>query len=167
MSVLAWNCRGLGSSLAVRVLTDEVKSKDPTLVFLAETKASVNRIKGIQRKTEYTQGIIVPSDGRSGGLALLWREGTDVRFKSCSNSHIDVVVHGVVSSEPWRATGFYGHPEASKRNMSWQLLEALRAQCNMPWVVFGDFNEILHPGEKLDVADREAKQMEAFGDCLD
>ena len=85
----------------VRVLTDEVKSKDPTLVILAETKASVNRIKGIRQKTEYTQGIIVPNDGRSGELALLWRESTNVRFKSCSNSHIDVMVHGVISFELW------------------------------------------------------------------
>lgn len=90
-----------------------------------------------------------------------------MRFKSCSNSHIDVVVHGVVSSEPWRASGFYGQLEASKRNMSWQLLKVLHAQCTMPWVVCGYFNEILHPGEKLGGADREAKQMEAFGDCLD
>ena len=37
----------------------------------------------------------------------------------------------------------------------------------MPWVVFRDFNEILHPGEKLGGAVREAKQMEAFSDCLD
>ena len=132
MSLLAWNCRGLGSSRAVQVLTDEVKSKDPTLVFLAEMKANASRIKGIQWKTEYTQGIIMPSDSRSDGLALLWREGTDVRFKSCVNSHIDVVVHGVVSADPWRATGFYGLPEASKRYIYWQLLDALCAQCEMP-----------------------------------
>lgn len=44
---------------------------DPTLVFLAEMKADVNRIKGSQREIEYSQGIMVPSDGRSGGLALL------------------------------------------------------------------------------------------------
>ena len=36
---------------------------------------------------------MVPSDGKSEGLAMIWKEGTDVRLKSCSNSHIDVVVH--------------------------------------------------------------------------
>ena len=93
MSLLAWNCRGLGSSLAVWTLVDEVRAKDPFLVFLLETKAKKNRIKGIQNKLEYSQGLTVRSDGRSGGLALLWREGTDVRFKSCSNLHIDVEIH--------------------------------------------------------------------------
>ena len=63
----------MGSTLAVRTLTDEVRTREPLLVFLVETKARVNRIRGIQAKLSYTQGIVVPSDGRSGGLALLWR----------------------------------------------------------------------------------------------
>ena len=66
MSVISWNCRGLGSTPAIRLLTDEVSSKNPTLVFLAETKAQTSRIKGLQQKLNFTQGIVVPSDSRSG-----------------------------------------------------------------------------------------------------
>ena len=51
---------------------------------------------------------MVPSDERSEGLVLMWKEGTEIFFKSCSNSHIDVVVIGESTSTPWRATGFYG-----------------------------------------------------------
>ena len=72
MTVLAWNCQGLGTSLTVCMLTEEVKKKNPVLVFLVETKANTNRMKGFQNKLGFTQGIIVPRDGRSGGLALLW-----------------------------------------------------------------------------------------------
>lgn len=149
MNLMVWNCRGMGSSLAVRILTDEVRTRDPLLVFLVETKASVSRIKGLQAKLNYTQGIVVPSDGRSGGLALLWKEGASVSFKSCSNAHIDVVFRENSSSTPWRATGFYGHPETEKRHTSWQLLDDLRHQCDMPWIVFGDFNEISYSHEKM------------------
>ena len=126
MSILAWNCRGLRSSLAIRVLTDEVKERDPLLVFLSETKVGTGRIKGIQNKINFTQGIVVLSDGRSRGLALLWREGSKVIFKSCSHSHIDVVVRDGSSPNPWRVIGFYGHPDAGMRHTSWQLLELLR-----------------------------------------
>ena len=108
MTILAWDCWGLRSSLAVRPLIDEVKARDPLMVFLAETKAGESRLKGVRNKIGYTRGITVPSDGRSRGLALMWKEGMEICFKSCSNSHIDVVVNGESVSTPWRATGFYG-----------------------------------------------------------
>ena len=133
---------------------------------MSETKVGVGRIKGVQNKLNFTQGIVVPSDGRSGGLALIWKEGTEVLLKSCSHSHIDVVVRDGSMQNPWRATGFYGHPDASKRSISWQLLEALKNQCSMPWIVFGDFNEITHQYEKLGWKEREPNQMEGFRESL-
>ena len=143
-----------------------MKSKNPTLVFLSETKAIVNWMKGFQRKLELTQGISVPSDGCSGGLAMIWHEAVDIRFMSCSHSHIDVVVHGEGGASLWRATGFYGHLDTSKRHTSWELLETLKNQSTLSWVVFNDFNEIVHPEEKLGWLDQDADQMWNFRECL-
>ena len=131
------------------------------LVFLVETKAS-GRIKGIQAKLNFMQGIVVPSDRRSGGFALQWTEGIDVTFQSCSNTYIDVVVRESSASIPWRAKGFYGQPKTEKRYISWQLLDTLNAQRDMPWIIFGDFNEIVHPSEKSGGQERDVKQMERF-----
>ena len=142
MSVLAWNCWGLGALPAVHTLIEVVKQKNPVVIFLVETKASIDRMKGFQNKLGFTQGIIVPSDGRSGGLALLWREGMDIHFKSYSYSHIDAVVNGEGNESPWRVTGFYGHPDIEKRYTSWQLLETLNAQCSLPWLVCGDLMKL-------------------------
>ena len=89
-----------------------------------------------------------------------------INFKSYSKSHIDVVVHESLTAEPWRATGFYRNPETNKRYISWQLLDSLSKQCNIPWVVFIDFNEIIFFVEELGGAERKAKQMEAFRECL-
>ncbi|KAL4620053.1 hypothetical protein ACB092_06G126100 [Castanea dentata] len=136
------------------------------LVFLSETKASESKMKEFQQKLKLTQGIMVPSEGKSGGLAMIWKEGTDVRLKSCSNSHIDVVVHSGSSVSSWRATGFYGQPNTSKRHISWKLLNSLRKQCEMPWVVFGDFNEITQSEEKVGWMERDARQMREFRECL-
>ena len=108
----------------------------------------------------------MPSDGRSGGLVMLWKEGADVCFKSCSNGHIDVVVSEGAGAQLWKATGFYGHPNASMRFISWKLLESLKRQCDMSWVVFRDFNEIVKSDEKLGWLERDARQMEMFRQCL-
>ena len=73
-----------------------------------------------------TQGINVSSDSKSGGLAMIWKEEADIRFKSCSNLHIDMVVYDEKGRNPWRVIGFYGHPDARKRSISWRLLETLK-----------------------------------------
>ena len=99
--------------------------KNPILVFLSETKASLSKMKGFQNKIDYMEGIMVPSDGKSGGLTMIWKKGTEIKLKSYSNSHINVVVEGEQDQAPWRATGFYGHTESSKRKISWSLLEVL------------------------------------------
>ena len=90
----------------------------------------------------------------------------DVRFKSYFHCHIDVVIYGDGGVKPWRASGFYGHPDARKRYVSWELLNSLRNQCDMPWIVFGDFNEITHPDEKLGLLEHDANQMRSFRECL-
>ena len=66
MSVLAWDCRGLGTPPAIRTLIEEMNEKIPVVVFLAKTKANTDRMKGFQQKLGFTQGIIVPSDALEG-----------------------------------------------------------------------------------------------------
>ena len=52
------------------------------------------------------------------------------------------------------------------RPISWKILDSLKRLCHMPWIVFGDFNEILNSDEKLGWLDRDARQMEGFRECL-
>nr|POF06807.1 hypothetical protein CFP56_66892 [Quercus suber] len=51
-------------------------------------------------------------------------------------------------NKKWRFTGIYCNLETSKREESWKLLEQLSRSCDLPWVCMGDFNEIMHSGEK-------------------
>lgn len=88
-----------------------------------------------------------------------------MRFKSCSNSHIDVKIHENSSLTPWCATGFYEQPDAAKCFISWQLLEVLKEQSHMSGVLFGDFNEISHFEENLGGQERNADQMKEFKEC--
>ena len=64
--------------------------------------------------------------------------------------HIDVEIYAVDGSRMnWRLTGFYGHPSAADREASWALLRELGDVSFLPWIVYvGDFNEIVHNGEK-------------------
>ena len=116
----------------------------------------------IKHKLERSQGMIVPSVRRSGGLALLWKESLLVEVQTFSPRHIDVIITEDAGKKKWRFIGFYGYPETNKREESWSLLVNLSTRCELPWVCMGDFNEICHRGEKVGGGERPEWQMRAF-----
>ena len=125
MSAISWNCRGLGNRLTVNALQRVVLEKDPTLVFLIETKFDVTEMDGVKQKVERQQGLVVSSIRRAGGLALLWKNSLQVDILSYSPGHIDAIVSEEQGMKKWLFIGFYGHPETRKRSESWTLLEDL------------------------------------------
>ncbi|KAK9905262.1 hypothetical protein M0R45_000373 [Rubus argutus] len=62
---------------------------------------------------------------------------------------IDVMVNWENGKE-CRVTGFYGESIASHRYLPWDLLRELAGARNGPWLVCGDFNEILDCREKTE-----------------
>ena len=71
MNPISWNCRGLGNPRSVRMLQNLVRCWNPKIVFLMETKTRKNRMERIKNRIGFANGLIVPSVGRSGGIALL------------------------------------------------------------------------------------------------
>ncbi|VVA39579.1 PREDICTED: reverse mRNAase [Prunus dulcis] len=104
----------------------------------------------------------VDSIGKSGGLCLLWKEEFSLHIRSSSLNHIDAFIGGIGDKEHWRFTGFYGFPAPEDKFRSWQLLHLLAAESTLPWLVVGDFNEIMSSHEKEGGAVRPVRQMMAF-----
>ncbi|KAF4392103.1 hypothetical protein F8388_004432 [Cannabis sativa] len=96
----------------------------------------------------------------------MWRDGIKLRVDSSSVGHIVAEVTGNGFS-PWMLTCFYGHPEASQRKFSWELLQKIGGQINGSWLCVGDFNEIVSLTEKSGGRSRGAAAMEAFKKTLD
>ena len=80
-----------------------------------ETKYNVEEMVDIKRKLERSQGMIVPSVRRSGGLALLWKDSLAVDVQTFSPRHIDAIIIEDRGNKKWRFTRFYGNPETNKR----------------------------------------------------
>ncbi|GAA0162641.1 hypothetical protein LIER_18685 [Lithospermum erythrorhizon] len=92
MSLLVWNCRGLGHPRAVRSLAGLVTSKKPRFVFLIETKLRNFEWDHIKLKLKKPNALIVESDGRKGGLVLMWGRDVGVEVFSFSTHHIEAII---------------------------------------------------------------------------
>ncbi|KAL7139391.1 hypothetical protein ABFS83_09G047600 [Erythranthe nasuta] len=142
MSCLFWNCQGLGRPLSIHEIGDLLRRYDPMLVFLSETKATQQCIDRLKRKWNY-YGLAVDRVGKAGGSAMLWKKEIVVDLLSFYLNHIDVKVENPLMDRKWRCTGFYGILEQSRRHISWDLITELHGQSDLPWIIGGDFNDIL------------------------
>lgn len=147
MSCISWNCRGLGSPRTVRALKDLLKACNPSFVFLMETLSYADRIDELRRSLGFDFCFAVDRVGRSGGLAILWKSNFPCEVLNYSSNHIDVaVLDNRVRS--WRMSCFYGFPERGRRRDSWNLIRRLSGLDSLPWLILGDFNDLLYVTDK-------------------
>ncbi|CAM8953707.1 unnamed protein product [Rhodiola kirilowii] len=139
MRALSWNYRGLGHPWTVQELAEVARLQRPDIIGLQETKIEVSRLEVIRRRLGFKFGFQVPRQGLAGGLALWWKEEVNLTVLSYSRYHIDARIEGEVV---FRITLFYGESVSGRRNTSWDLLRRLNTLYRLPWIVFGDFNEV-------------------------
>ena len=80
MSILSWNCRGLGNQPTVLALKRALRVEAPKFVFLIETKLSSDSMNALKNELGYSQGVAISSVGSSGRLALLWKLDSTVEI---------------------------------------------------------------------------------------
>jgi ribonuclease HI len=166
MNCLVWNCRGLGNPRTVKELTDLVRIKDPSAVFIIETWLDEDRLEILRCKLSFANKLVVPRRNRGGGLVLFWKRDLAMTIKSFSTCHIDTIINEGTELA-WRFTGFYGAPETQNRAHSWNVLRTLHQQFSLPWCCAGDFNELVSGEEKKGGRPRPDAQMQAFRSVLD
>ncbi|KAL2942232.1 Tryptophan synthase alpha chain [Bienertia sinuspersici] len=85
-----------------------------------------------------------------------------VVIKSFSARHIEADVGGDAINPKYRAVGVYGWPNMSQKQLTWELMRRLLVYCEVPVLVFGDFNEVLTQEEKSGGSRLRECYMEAF-----
>lgn len=114
----------------------------------------------MKRRLGFEGSPIVNSLGRKGGLAFIWRHGLEVEVLSYSRKHILARMEDSRNKTIWFFTGLYGKPKTGKCNITWELLHELQPKDSTPWLVMGDFNEVLYNLEKIGCWPRNEKQMQ-------
>lgn len=121
----------------------------------------------VRKRYGFPHGFEVSTDGTNGGLCLAWKGEVNVSLHSFSINHIDVLISEKEKEEPWRFIGFYGSPFTRNRQDSWSTLRTLGLEQDYPWLIYGDFNEILYSSEKKGGIPRDEIRMDAFRNTLE
>jgi exonuclease III len=162
MKAIAYNCRGLGNQPTVQGLLELWKAEDPDVLFLSETKLDKEGMMRIKVLLGMPNMEVKNCEGRSGGLALLWKKDVNlVVSPGMSRYHIDAVVTGE-DGFTWRLMGIYGEPQTGAKEKTWKPLRILHGRSSLPWICFGDFNEILFASEKQGGQSKKQACMEKF-----
>ncbi|XP_021713566.1 uncharacterized protein LOC110681747 [Chenopodium quinoa] len=166
MKILSWNVYGIGNPWTERTLRDVCWRERPNKVFLMETKVDSSVTERIKRRCGFENGICLSSVGRSGGMCFWWRE-LNVEMLSYSIHHFSANIRDGDGTPLWRAMGIYGWPETENKYKTWDLMRNLKQSCDIPYLMFGDFNEIVSMAEKDGGAVRRECLMDAFRDAID
>lgn len=112
-----------------------------------ETKNEDEFIKRKLQDLRYPHYYSAPPIGLSGGLSLLWKDGIDVTVLEASPNLIDtrITFKGTSSFISF----IYGAPPMENRASFWAKLTAVGAGRDSPWLITGDFNDILNNSEKV------------------
>lgn len=137
----------------------------PQIVFLCETKMTPMQMNVIRAELKFKNCFTVGRNGLGGGLAMLWSSDIDVNIASYSQHHIDAEICSEGGLK-WRCTRVYGYPETAQKRHTWTLLKRLARLSFLPWLCFGDFNEILHLNEKKGGNVREVNMISDFRDAI-
>lgn len=148
--VLSWNCRGARSPLFHCHLQDLLHTHKPSVLALLETKVNSKFVlPRIYKYSSFNKSVCVEAKGFVGGIWLLWDENS-ISLEVASIH--DQVITAIIQNQNKAACVIYvvyASPNVMVRSFLWEFLRSLGHVFTAPWLLIGDWNQVLHPWDKM------------------
>ena len=143
----------------------------PSIMVITETRVGGSRAEKIIEGLPFDGFITTETIGYAGGLWILWRsEDADVKLLSAKEQEIHTIVKVCASNLSWLFTAIYASPWLAERRILWSNIEKIGQLHNLPWLVIGNFNEVLGGGggeDKFGGNQINLNRALEFKECLD
>lgn len=103
-------------------------------------------------------------EGKSGRLALMWRETVSIKILQADKRIIDTQIRW--KDKVFYLTCVYGHPVRKERGEVWERITRIGLNREGSWMLTGDFNELADPKEKLGGPNRSVSSCQEFKHML-
>ncbi|KAI7993906.1 hypothetical protein LOK49_LG11G02221 [Camellia lanceoleosa] len=86
VKILIWNCRGVGNNTFRRHMRDLLRTQNPRILILMETKVTYSSIWNFFNNLGFTASTIVDPIGKAGGIWVIWDTAqVTIRVSTASN----------------------------------------------------------------------------------
>jgi exonuclease III len=96
----------------------------------------------------YDKFIALPANGTRGGVLIAWKDYSCQAIASRIDTYSASVLFEEQEGRNWWFTGVYGPQGDDEKVLFLQELRNIRALCNGPWLLGGDFNLIYQAADK-------------------
>lgn len=145
-TIISWNIRGAMGSSIRRHVRDIVSVHHPSLFFVYETHGAFQNVENFWSSIGYKPIYIQEARGFSGEIWVL-SYLDDICFSLVDSIFQAITFSVSKGNSTWYVSAIYASPVFSIRSDFWSHLSMLRNQILDPWVVIGDFNEVVNSNE--------------------
>ncbi|XP_061350360.1 uncharacterized protein LOC133295534 [Gastrolobium bilobum] len=167
MIVLTWNCRGAAKKRFKSIMKTLSSKYKVEMVVLLEPRVSGSGANTIISSLGYGNSIFEDAVGFVGGIWILWNDlnfSVELVEKNSQAILTRIKPH---NSQPFLFSAIYANPRVEKRSELWEVLKRWQHEFDEPWLVAGDFNEILSADEKKGGAPVDMGRCRSFASVLD
>ncbi|KAF7832197.1 reverse transcriptase [Senna tora] len=139
---------------------------NPNIMFISETRVGSARADNILSNLGFSGFYKVDPMGYAGGLWVLW-DAREVKLTIQGNTFQEIhALLEVGNHQPMLICFIYASPILEKRKLVWINLEEIASVNTLPWLVCGDFNEVLSQEEKWGGNPALMSRIRDFRNCL-
>ncbi|XP_075108929.1 uncharacterized protein LOC142180761 [Nicotiana tabacum] len=167
MIISTWNIRGLNKPYKQKELKNFLQKNKIDILGCLETRVKEKKAKKILYKAAKDWGYCCNyTKAENGRIWVLWKTNLSVNIVQVHEQFIHYKVSDSVIGYQIMLTVVYARNKLQERTSLWCDLQLVGGQVQIPWLISGDFNNVLTTDDRLGqpVTMNEVKE---FKDCID